>query len=71
MGFGGERLRLKLVGELPELVAIDARPKTEGVRDRPRRRVVASRRCLAQAGADRAVDGLLEWNAEFARALFQ
>ncbi|HEX4112767.1 MAG TPA: hypothetical protein VH020_09550 [Stellaceae bacterium] len=71
MGFGGECLRLKLVGELPEFIGIDPWPETEGMRDRPRRGMASARRDFAQAGADRTIHGFLERHPEFPRAPLQ
>jgi len=48
--FAREGFRLQFVGELPELVDIDAWPKPEGMRDRLRHRTAPSRCGLAQQG---------------------
>ncbi|MBV8105681.1 MAG: hypothetical protein JO223_13845 [Hyphomicrobiales bacterium] len=66
-----EGLRFQFVGELPELIDIDARPETEGMRDRLRRGRSPSRNGLAQAGAKGSIDGLLERDAELLRALLE
>ena len=66
-----ESFRLQLVGELPELVEIDARPKSERMRDRLRRWVRSGRGGLAQAGTERSIDGFLEGHAELPRAPLQ
>src|SRR5262249_30452055 len=67
----GERLGLQLVGELTELVEVDARPEAERMRNRLRRRATALAGRLAQAGADRAIDRFFERNALLAGPLFQ
>lgn len=66
-----EGLRLQFVRELSELVEIDARPEPEGMRNGPGRRAPPVRRGVVQARTDRAVDGLLERDAELPGALFQ
>ena len=63
--------RLQFVCELPELVEIDARPEPEGMRNDLRRGVRSRLRRIAQAGADRAIDGFLERNAKLPGALFE
>jgi sterol desaturase/sphingolipid hydroxylase (fatty acid hydroxylase superfamily) len=57
--------------ELSEFVEIDARPESKGTRRGLRRRGPPGRRGLAQTGADRAIDGLFEGDAEFLGALLQ
>src|SRR5271156_5952732 len=64
-------LRLQFVCELPELVEIDARPEAEGMRNDLRRGAWSGLRRGAQAGADCAVYGYLEWDAKLPGALFQ
>jgi hypothetical protein len=64
-------LRLQLVGELAELVGIDAWSQAEGMGDRFRRRMTAGGGDIAEPGTNRAVDGFLEGNAEFARTPLQ
>jgi hypothetical protein len=71
MGFVRESFRLQLIGELPELVEVDTRPEPEGMRDRLRRRLTASRSGLPQAGADCPIDGFLEGDAKLPRAPLQ
>jgi hypothetical protein len=66
-----ESFRFQFVVELPELVDINARPKSERMRYRLRRGPSPSRGRLAQAGANGSIDGFLERDAEFARALLQ
>ena len=64
-------LGLQFVQELTELVEIDTRPEAEGMRNNLRRGTAPGRGGLAQAGANRPIDGVLERDAEFARALLQ
>jgi hypothetical protein len=66
-----ERFCLQFVGELPEFVEIDTRPKSERVGHGLRRRVMPGRGSLTQASTDRSVDSLLEWHAEFPGSPFQ
>jgi len=66
-----EGLGFELVGKLPELVEIDARPAAERTRDGLGRAAATRLVDLAQAGTDRAIDGLLERDALFAGALLQ
>src|SRR5438445_13572559 len=70
-GLGGKALSLELVGELAELVEVDARPEAERVRLGPGHAAAMGLARLAEAGADRPIDGLLERDALFARALLQ
>jgi len=64
-------LSFELVGELIELVQIDPGPKAERVRHGLRRRVPARLALLAETGAQRPVDHILERQPEFARAPLQ
>jgi hypothetical protein len=71
MNFVREGLGLQFVGQLPELVDIDPRPKSEGMRYRLRRGMAARHGGLAQTGANGPIDGLLEWDAELSRSLLE
>jgi len=71
MDFFCQSLRLQLVSKLPELVEIDTRPESEGMRNRFRRGVASGRGGLAYAGANCSIDCFLKRNAELPRALFQ
>ena len=66
IGFG-----LKLVGELIELVEIDSRPEAERVRNGFRRWAPTCPCLLAETGAKRPVDHLLERHSKFARPPLQ
>jgi hypothetical protein len=66
-----EGLRLQFVCELSEFVEIDARPESKGMWRGLRRAASPSRRRVAQPGADRAIDGFFEGDAEFPGALLQ
>ncbi|HEY2227203.1 MAG TPA: hypothetical protein VGI22_05555 [Xanthobacteraceae bacterium] len=70
-GRGGEALGFELVGELAELVEIDARPEAERMRYGLRYAAAMRLARFAEAGTDRSIDGLLERNALLARALLQ
>jgi hypothetical protein len=70
-GRGGEALGFELVGELAELVEIDARPEAERMRYGLGHAATTWLPRFAEAGADRSIDGLLEGDALLARALFQ
>ena len=70
MGCVRESFRFQFIGELPKLVDIDARSKSERMRNRLRRRM-ASNCGLGQTGADRPIDDFLEGDAELPRALLQ
>ena len=65
----GARLGLQFVGELTELVEIDARPESKGMRDRLRR-PMACRYRLARCGGERSIDGLVAGKVKLARQLF-
>src|SRR5258708_33318361 len=64
-------LGFELVGQLIELVEIDSGPEPERVRNGLRCRVPTFLRLLAEAGAERAVDDVLERQPELARAPLQ
>jgi hypothetical protein len=64
-----EGLRPQFVCELSEFVEIDARPEPKGMRRGLRRAAASSGGRVAQPGADRAIDGFLEGDAEFLGAL--
>ena len=64
---GGEALGFELVGKLTKLVEIDARPEAERMRYGLRHAATMRLPLFAEAGADRSIDGLLEWNAELPR----
>jgi hypothetical protein len=66
-----ERLRFQFVGELPELVGIDARSEAEGMGDSLRRRMSPGCGGFAKAGADGAIDRVPEWNSKFPRPPLQ
>jgi hypothetical protein len=66
-----EGLRLQFVCELSELVEINAWAEPEGMGRGLRRRTPPSRCRIAKTGADRAIDGFLERDAEFLGALLQ
>jgi hypothetical protein len=66
-----ESLRLKLVGELAELVEIDTGSEPERVRNRPGRTTTPAHGCLAQSRPDGPVDRLPERDAELARPPLQ
>jgi hypothetical protein len=69
--FCGSRnvLGFQLVGELAQLVEVDARPETERVGFCPRCRATAECRRFPQLGADRPIHHLLERHAQLARPL--
>ena len=71
MDFVRESFRFQFVGELPKLVDIYARPKSERMRNRLRRRMAWNCGGLGQAGANSSIDGFLERDAELPRALLQ
>ena len=71
MEFFRESLRLQLIGELPEFVEIDARPNSEGMRNRLRRGIVSGRGGLTDAGANCSIDRFFKGNAKLPCALFQ
>lgn len=64
-------LGFKFVDQLIELVEIDPGPEPECVRNGFRRRTATQFRRFTETGAQRAIDDILEREAEFARAPFQ
>jgi len=70
-GRGREALGFELVGELAELVEIDAGPEAERMGYGLGRGAATCLRRLSEAGTDRSIDGFLERDALFARALLQ
>src|SRR6266851_2358837 len=70
-GRSREAFGFELVGKLAELVEIDTRPEAERMRHGLGRGAAARLARFSEAGADRPVDGLLERDALFARALLQ
>jgi hypothetical protein len=70
-GRSREALSFELVDELAELVEIDARPEAERMRHGSGHAATMRLPRFAEARADRSIDGLLERDALFARALPQ
>jgi len=66
-----EGLRFQLVGQLIELVEVDARPEAERVWNGTRRRPPPRLCLLAKAGAQGAIHYALERQAELARPLLE
>jgi hypothetical protein len=70
-GRSREALGFELVGKLAELVEIDARPEAEGMRYGLGHGATTCLPRFSEAGSDRSIDGLFEWDALLARALLQ
>jgi hypothetical protein len=64
-------LGFEFVGELTELIEIDSRLEAESVRNGLRGRMPTWLCLLAETGAERPVDHVLERHPEFARAPLQ
>jgi len=62
---------VQLIGELPEFVEIDTRPKPERMGNCLRRRIASPRGVLSYADTNCSIHRFLKGNAELPRALFQ
>src|SRR5947207_737428 len=71
LGRGGEALGFEFVGELAELVEIDAGPEAERMGYGLGRGAATCLRRFSEAGTDRSIDGFLERDALFASTLLQ